>query len=342
MESSPNLFAGPDGQPIGITVYLRDIDARKAAEESLQEHVAILDSIAEVSGVGGWSLNLATGTKHWTAQTRRIYGVQDDYDPRLVQDLDFYPEAARTRVLDAIAAATAHGTPWDLEVPFVNANGQQIWVRTAGRARWEDGKVVALYGSFADVTEERTARQRLIDANEEARTALGALSSYQAALDRHAIVSMTDVQGTIQFVNDRFCEVTGYSREELIGANHRLLRSGVHPPALFADMWRTMSSGASWRGEMCNRAKDGSLHWLDTTIVPVCNADGAHRRNKPHGAGFGGVWIARGLDAHLTSDHNARRRLTHGMAKRAHAASAMRKLQFFRASLGTPWPVGRQ
>lgn len=68
----------------------------------------------------------------------------------------------------------------------------------------------------------------------------------------------------------------------------------------------------------------------------------AHRRNKPHGAGFGGVWIARGLDAHLTSDHNARRRLTHRMAERAQAASAMRKLQFFRASLGTPWPVGRQ
>ncbi len=73
----------------------------------------------------------------------------------------------------------------------------------------------------------------------------------------------------------------------------------------------------------------------------------AHRRHKPHGAGFGGVWIARGpgggkLDAHLTSDHNARHRLTHGMAERAQAASAMRKLQFFRASRGTLWPVGRQ
>lgn len=278
MESSPNLVTAADGAPSGVTAYLRDISGRRHAELALQEHIDILDSIAEVSGVGGWSLNLETGGNRWTAQTRRIYGVRDDYDTRLAQDLDFYPEPARAQLLAAIEAARTAGTPWDMELPFTDATGRAIWVRSAGRAQWRDGKVVALFGSFADVTRERDARQRLIDASEDARTALAALSSYQAALDRHAIVSMTAADGTICFANDRFCEVTGFTRAELVGANHRLLKSDVHPPELFADLWATISRGCSWRGQLCNRAKDGSLHWLDTTILPVCNAEGLPER----------------------------------------------------------------
>jgi PAS domain S-box-containing protein len=93
-------------------------------------------------------------------------------------------------------------------------------------------------------------------------------------VDQHAIVSVTDRHGRIVEANERFCALTGYGPEELIGANHRMVQSGVHPPEFYADMWRTIAAGRVWRGEICNRAKNGSLHWVDASIVPIAGDDG--------------------------------------------------------------------
>ncbi|SEI23374.1 EAL domain-containing protein [Pseudomonas fuscovaginae UPB0736] len=93
--------------------------------------------------------------------------------------------------------------------------------------------------------------------------------TYRKVVDAAAIFSETDLNGRITYVNDRFCAISGYSREELLGQNHRLLNSGFHPPEFFGEMWRTLSLGQVWRGEVCNRAKDGSRYWLDSTMVPL-------------------------------------------------------------------------
>ena len=94
------------------------------------------------------------------------------------------------------------------------------------------------------------------------------------ALDSAAIVAMTDVRGTITFVNSKFCEISGYSQEELIGSNHRMLHSGMHDVAFFRAMYRRIANGKVWHGEICNRRKDGTHYWVDTTIVPHITAKG--------------------------------------------------------------------
>lgn len=94
------------------------------------------------------------------------------------------------------------------------------------------------------------------------------------ALNHHAIVSVTDAAGRITYINDLFCEISGFSRDELLGNTHRLVKSGAHAPVFYSDMWRVIGSGQVWKGEVCNRRKDGSLYWVESTITPFVNENG--------------------------------------------------------------------
>jgi len=107
---------------------------------------------------------------------------------------------------------------------------------------------------------------------------LNALKEQKFALDQHSIVAITDVQGTIVFVNEKFSEISGYSKLELIGHNHRMLKSGSHSIEFFREMYRTIASGKVWNNEICNKAKGGGLYWVDTTIVPLKGEDGKPER----------------------------------------------------------------
>jgi len=96
----------------------------------------------------------------------------------------------------------------------------------------------------------------------------------QNALDAHAIVSMTDANGTITYANDKFCEISGYAREELIGVNHNIINSSVHDTAFFKSLWSTIKAGRTWHGEITNRTKTGELYCVSSTIVPFMGSDG--------------------------------------------------------------------
>ncbi len=118
----------------------------------------------------------------------------------------------------------------------------------------EKGIPILMTGITRDITTKKTAERELLN--------------YKNALDRSAIVSITDVKGNITYVNEMFCEISKYSKEELIGENHRKINSGFHPPEFFQDMWKTILGGNIWNGEIQNKAKDGSIYYVQSSIIP--------------------------------------------------------------------------
>lgn len=121
----------------------------------------------------------------------------------------------------------------------------------------------------------------LLDANEKGRQLANAkheIEQQLEGLNDVALVSITDADGNITYVNDRFVQVSKFDREELVGQNHRILKSGKQPDGLFTGMWKAITIGRVWNGEIINRAKDGSYYWVDTTIIPIMNIDGKLER----------------------------------------------------------------
>ncbi len=157
------------------------------------------------------------------------------------------------------------------EDPLMRLDGSIQWIKWEVRP-WRDGR--GEIGGLLIGSEDVTEKKRVDDA---LRESLKEVMDLKAALDEHALVTIADPHGVITYANDQFCAVSKYARAELLGRNHRILKSGFHPPELFRELWTTIASGRVWRGEVMSRAKDGSFYWAATTIVPFLDRLGRPR-----------------------------------------------------------------
>jgi PAS domain S-box-containing protein len=171
-------------------------------------------------------------------------------------------------VIERLLQAVERGEPCRAEVLNRAKDGHEYWVDTEVQpTRDAQGVLVGFMEIGTDITALKDIQKRL-------EAAIRDSSALLSTVEQHTIVTVADRDGKILAVNDAFCALTGYSREELIGRDHRITNSGVHSQAFWADMWAHISKGESWRGEICNRAKDGSLYWVDSMIAPFMGDDG--------------------------------------------------------------------
>jgi PAS domain S-box-containing protein len=166
----------------------------------------------------------------------------------------------------------------DAAEPF---HGQVVNFSKSGKAYWIDIEIQPLRDAAGTLTGFMAIESDITD-KVNADAALGAaLRENHALLSTirdHAIVSVGDAEGNILEVNDGLCRVSGYSREELLGKNHRILNSGHHPDSYWTEVWTTIAAGKAWRGQVCNRNKAGGLYWVDSIIAPILDAQGRIER----------------------------------------------------------------
>jgi PAS domain S-box-containing protein len=162
----------------------------------------------------------------------------------------------------------ANGKIWKGELKNKAKDGTIYWVDTTIVPFLdEEGKPYQYVAIRADITERKRVEENL-------EKSLKETLDYKYALEESSIVAITDQKGIIKYANDNFCKISKYSRQELIGQDHRIINSGYHSKEFIKTLWTTIANGKIWKGELKNKAKDGTIYWVDTTIVPFLTGEG--------------------------------------------------------------------
>jgi two-component system sensor histidine kinase/response regulator len=192
----------PDGSPEWVFGTLVDISETMAQRDALRLSEALLRRTNDLAGVGGWELDLRTQALFWSAQTCRIHGVPEGYQPRLEEAFGFFPERAREQIQAAVRQGTADGSGWDLEVPFVRRDGTPLVVRALGMVDRENGMPVRMVGALQDVTEQHRLMQTLRQAKLAAESASEAKSMFLANMSHEIRTPMNAIIGIAHLLAD--------------------------------------------------------------------------------------------------------------------------------------------
>ena len=250
-----------------------EIEERKRTSEARERLAAVIES----SDDGIISKTLDGTITGWNRGAEKVFGYSAA--EMIGQSMLRLLPAERVDEEASILARIGRGESVDhFETVRVRKDGTAIDVSvTISPIRDRQGQIVGAAKIARDISQRKRVENALRESLATSEIALRDLADQKFALDQHSIVAITDVQGTILYVNDKFCAISKYSRSELLGQNHRILNSGRHPRQFFLQMYHCIARGEVWRGEICNRAKDGSLYWVDTTIVPFLAVDGKPR-----------------------------------------------------------------
>jgi len=217
----------------------------------------------QASQEGLWDWNIKTDEAYFSPGYSEMLGYQPNElkKSHLTWENLLHSEDKKVALLFVGQQISNCAKHYEHEFRLRHKLGHYLHIRSIGSIICtKNGKATRALGTQQDITEQKTTKI--------------ALQQQKFALDASAIVAMTDVKGIISYVNNQLCNISGYSREELIGRNHRLLNSGVHPASFWRRMYLQASKGIPWRQEVCNRAKDGSLYWVDSTILGLFNSQG--------------------------------------------------------------------
>jgi PAS domain S-box-containing protein len=267
-------FLSEDGKPRQYVAIRADITERKRAEEARERLAAVVESSDDAI----ISKDLNGTISSWNSGAKKLFGYSASEALGKPMLMLFPPE--RVKEEPDILARIRRGESVDhFETVRVRKDGRRIDVSaTISPIRDSSGAVVGASKIARDITERKRTEQALKESLAASEGALKELADQKFALDQHAIVAVTDVQGTITYVNEKFCAISKYSKEELIGQNHRILNSAHHPKEFFQEMYHAIANGKVWHGEIKNRAKDGSIYWVDTTVVPFMGPEGKPRQ----------------------------------------------------------------
>jgi diguanylate cyclase (GGDEF)-like protein/PAS domain S-box-containing protein len=221
-----------------------DITERKQSAEALQETQGMLARTEEIGKLGGWEFDIQTMQQTWTKAVYAIHEVDFTDHPTVEQGISFYTPKSRPVIEQAVHRAIEYGEPFDLELEIITAKGNLRAVHTIGRHDSVRGKIV---GFFQDITERKRAEESLQQA---------------ATVFNHTRegITITGTDGTILDVNEAFTRITGYSREDAIGQNPKILNSGRQSAEFYKEMWDDLTAQGHWSGEIWNRRKDGEMY----------------------------------------------------------------------------------
>jgi|GEM_PF-683115 len=290
-EAQHNVLMGvcaPDGERRWINIStqpIRDAQGKITAVVASFADVTTeraqrrrMDLIIQAGGLGTWEWDIRSGAIRFNSEWARMLGYDlSEIAPNVSGWETLAHPNDREHVWKLVNDHLDGKTPeYRSHHRMRRKDGTWAWILDAGQVieRDAEGKPLRAAGIHLDISESKLLEERLLAAKQSAENAVREIAALRSALDEHSILSVADKRGRIIDVNTGFCRISGYSSEELIGQDHRLLNSGAHPKAFWVEMWKTIASGRAWRGEVCNRAKNGSLYWVDSTIVPFVGEGG--------------------------------------------------------------------